>query len=386
MLLAFLSLTLNPLAAQMTLQPGDFNDDIGVDAHYHQRENVVVSPALPFNPSAGFWDFSSWNTGADVRVQVVPKAGTPYAGSYPAATNCAIQEIPGTDISYFYQHMGPAGVTVDGFGVNSLGITIVGDYQPDWVPFPLPMQVGDGGVQTVQYSYTILFLTVTITEVRAWDVAAEGTVRVPGVPYDMPCLVLHEFVSITDSLGVINENYHLYSWLAPGGFAGANGLVALQSQNGDGPSFTDCRNAFFLGDNNLSPEAAVPMLSVDTHDLSQSLGGNVTFTLDAGAGFAGRAYQLLGGMSGASPGIPLTGGGVLPVNFDALSSKILALSGSPTFLDFSGTLDAAGQATAVMQAPAPMPPSLLGAHLDFAYTTLSPFDFQSHTVWVEVGL
>lgn len=384
--LPVLTLALTPVAAQsVVLQPGDFNEDLGIDAHYHQQENVVVSPALPFNPSAGSWDFSSYGSGADVRVQVVPKAGTPYASNYPMATTCAIQEIPGTDTSYFYQHVGATGVTVDGFGVNSLGITIIGDYQPDWVPFPLPMQVGDGGVQTVQYSYNVLFITVTITEVRAWDVAAEGTVRVPGVPYDMPCLVLHEFVSVTDSLGVINDNYHLYSWLAPGGFAGANGLVALQSQNGDGPSFTNCRNAFFLGDHNLSPEAAAPMLGVDSHDLSQSLGGSVTFSLDAGPAFAGRDYQLLGGMSGASPGTPLAGGGHLPVTFDAVSSRILSLSGTPTFQDFAGTLDAAGQATAVLNAPAPMPASLLGTHLDFAFTTLSPFDFQSHSVWVEVG-
>ncbi|MGB0954325.1 MAG: hypothetical protein ACPG31_13995 [Planctomycetota bacterium] len=374
------------LAQSVVLEMGDFNHDIGIDAHYHHQQGYNYAPILPFNPSAGHWDFSSFNFGGDSRIQLVSKAGTPYANSFPNATSCAIQDIPGTDRSYFYQHTTTGSVVVDGFGVNSLGINITGDYNPDWVPFQFPMQLGDTGFQTNSYSYNIIFITVTVTENRTWDVAAEGTVRVPGVPYDMPCVVLHEYVTITDSLGATNENYHLYSWLTPGGFAGANGVAALQSNNFESAGFLVARNAFVMGDNNLAPEAAMPSLSVDTNALSLASGGTVQFSLDAGVANAGKDYQLLGSLSGASPGTVLPGGfSSIPVNFDPVAAQILALSGTPTFANFSGTLDASGQATATLNAPGPMPLSLAGAHLDFAFTTLNPFDFQSHTVWLEVG-
>ena len=175
-----------------------------------ESKHALPPPILPFNPSAGHWDFSSFNFGSDVRLQLVNKAGTPYASSYPSATSCSIQDVPGTDTSYFYHHTTTSSVVVDGFGVNSLGINVVGDYGPDWVPYVFPMQIGDSGAQTLSYSYDLVFITVTVTENRSWDIAAEGTVRVPGVPYDMPCLVMHEFVTISDSLGASNENFHAY--------------------------------------------------------------------------------------------------------------------------------------------------------------------------------
>lgn len=373
------------LAQSLVLQAGDFNEDLGVDAHYFYRTNHAASSVLPFDANAGHWDFSSFNTGGDARVQLVAPGGTPYAGSFPQATSCAIQDIPGTDRAYFYQHVGPQGVVVDGFGVSSLGTTVVGQYQPPWVPYPMPLQLGDGGVQNFSYSYRIIFLNVTVTELRVWNVVAEGTVRVPGVDYDMPCLVLHEFVTASDSLGTTNENYHLYSWITPGGFAGANGVVALQSDNNAAASFTQCRSSFVMGTNNLAPTAATPSLAVDTHDVSFANGGTVNFSLDAGPAHAGKAYQLLGGISGASPGTPLSGGGTLAVTYDPIAAQVLALSNTPNFVGFAGTLDAAGQATATLNVPTPLPAMLAGAHLDFAFTTVNPFDFQSHSTWLQVG-
>jgi hypothetical protein len=374
------------LAQTVVLQTGDFNHDIGIDAHYYHQEGISYAPILPFNATAGHWDFSAFAFGPDARIRLVDKAGTPYAGNYPTATSCAIQDIAGTGTSYFYQHVTTGAVVVDGFGVNSLGTTIIGDYSPDWVPFEFPMQVGDTGSQTVVYSYNLIFITVFVTENHTWEVIAEGTVRVPGVPYDMPCVVLHEWVTVSDSLGATNENYHLYSWLTPGGFAGANGVAALQSNNFESAGFVTVRNAFILGDNNLAPEAAAPTLSVDTHTVSLLNGGTVTFSLDAGVANAGRGYQLLGTASGASPGTPLPGGtSSIPLNYDPIFARILAQSGSTMFSGFDGTLDVAGQATAILNAPAPLPSSLAGMHFDFAYTLVNPFDFQSHTVWLEVG-
>ena len=160
----------------------------------------------------------------------------------------------------------------------------------------------------------------------------------------------------------------------------------MTSQNFDGPGFFSVRDAFILGENNLAPEAAVPSLAVDTNALSLATGGSVNFDLDAGLANAGRRYQLVGTLSGASPGTVLPGGAnSIPINFDPVAAQILALSGTSTFSNFDGTLDANGQATATLNAPSPLPASLAGAHLDFAYTLVGPFDFQSHTVWVQVG-
>lgn len=112
-----------------------------------------------------------------------------------------------------------------------------------------------------------------------------------------------------------------------------------------------------------------PLVS-DTQIIRQNPGGSVSFSLDAGMDHANRSYLLLGGATGTSPGTPLPGGVILPVNWDAFTDLEMALLGTPVFTGFMGKLDAAGCAQAVMDTLGPIP-GAAGIRLHFAYA-LSP--------------
>jgi plastocyanin len=130
---------------------------------------------------------------------------------------------------------------------------------------------------------------------------------------------------------------------------------------------------------------ADPSLSTDVSSLSAAFGGSVAFTLDAGPAFAGRLYGMTGSASGFAPGTLLPGGGVLPLNQDFVFDFIRRSFGSPMLTDFTGTLDANGQAFAMLEVfsslPAALPP---GTTLHFAFTTVNPYDFQSNPVSVDI--
>jgi len=124
----------------------------------------------------------------------------------------------------------------------------------------------------------------------------------------------------------------------------------------------------------------VPLpLGIDIDEVSFSTGDTVSFRLDAGASCGGSEYFLVGGISGTSPGTQLPGGGVIPLNRDAVTDYIIDNHADPMFLDFRGYLDGHGEASAELYLP-PSPPLPAGTIVYFAFTTLSPFDFQSNPV------
>ena len=112
-------------------------------------------------------------------------------------------------------------------------------------------------------------------------------------------------------------------------------------------------------------------------------GGAVDFSLDAGATDASRDYLLLGSISGTAPGSPLPGDrGTLPLNWDAFSTLLLraALQGSPATVDFHGTLDVGGAATARLDTLGPLPPAAVGLTWSLAYALARPWDRASNPV------
>lgn len=114
------------------------------------------------------------------------------------------------------------------------------------------------------------------------------------------------------------------------------------------------------------------MLSIDS-------AGSVPFTLFAGAAGAGRDYLLLGSASGTSPGTTLPGGAaVLPLNYDSFTELVLMLLNTPVFSNFMGTLDGQGLAQAQLATPGPMPPSVEGLTLHFAFALKNPWDTVSN--------
>lgn len=118
-------------------------------------------------------------------------------------------------------------------------------------------------------------------------------------------------------------------------------------------------------------------------DVLFTSGGQVELTLNAGVANAGRNYVLLGGFSGTNPGYTLPGGGILKINWDNMTTYIWNHINNANFVNFSGTLDAGGGATALLDTLGPLPPSIqTGWTLSFAFTTTGPYDFQSNAVGV----
>ncbi len=62
----------------------------------------------------------------------------------------------------------------------------------------------------------------------------------------------------------------------------------------------------------------------------------------------------------------------------------MPLLNTPVFLNFMGTLDASGQATAELNTGGPLPPGSVGIILSFAYCLNNPFDFVSNPINVEI--
>jgi hypothetical protein len=134
----------------------------------------------------------------------------------------------------------------------------------------------------------------------------------------------------------------------------------------------------------IDTDLSIPLpLWLDIDTLSASTEGTVRFTIDAGFSYAGRRYFLAGSMSGTSPGMTLPGGGVISLNRDGFTNYILAHYNNSIFVDFRGTLDGNGRATAVLNSPGSIP-FPVGTILNFAFTTEAPFDFQSNPVGVVI--
>ncbi|MFH2002210.1 MAG: S8 family serine peptidase, partial [Planctomycetota bacterium] len=115
----------------------------------------------------------------------------------------------------------------------------------------------------------------------------------------------------------------------------------------------------------------------------------VLFSLRAGAANAGRTYVLMGSISGSTPGTTLPGpaGLLLPLNMDFLTDLTLIYTNSILFQNFSGTLDAGGNATALLWMGRLLDdPSFIGTVLTFAYCAWPPpyFDFVSNAWDIEL--
>lgn len=118
-------------------------------------------------------------------------------------------------------------------------------------------------------------------------------------------------------------------------------------------------------------------------------GGNVNFSLDAGPGNAGRTYLLLGSISGTAPGFYLPGNkNILHLNWDILTEIIAVIvnPSSPVFVDFYGTLDSLGKATAAVDTNGPIP-GVINLTASFAYPLEGPpypWDFASNPVNIDI--
>jgi parallel beta-helix repeat protein len=126
----------------------------------------------------------------------------------------------------------------------------------------------------------------------------------------------------------------------------------------------------------------VPLYS-DTYVIPEDTGGVSNFIFNAGEDNANRNYILLGSVSGTDPGTPLPGGmATLPINWDAFTNIVLTLLNTSVFVNFLGTLDGSGTATAQLNVPPVTGFAPLTMH--YAYALNNPWDFVSNPVAVEI--
>lgn len=115
-------------------------------------------------------------------------------------------------------------------------------------------------------------------------------------------------------------------------------------------------------------------LQADTAAISVA-GGDVAFTLAAGAGQAGRNYLLFATLSGTSPGTPLPGGLVtLPLHRDVFTDLSLVYANTAFFPGSLGAPDATGAASAGFDTGGPFPAGAIGLTAHFADALFFPWD------------
>jgi len=108
-------------------------------------------------------------------------------------------------------------------------------------------------------------------------------------------------------------------------------------------------------------------LEIDVDQISATTGGSVQFKLSPGVSYSGKIYLMLGSVTGTSPGTPVKGGAVMPINFDLFTNLVLAYLNTPLFDKFTGIVDATGQASATFTAGSPLPPNAIGLKMNFAF-------------------
>ena len=156
---------------------------------------------------------------------------------------------------------------------------------------------------------------------------------------------------------------------------GAN--VIVQGDTGD--PFWRCEAAGAGTLTNLT--ITVEALSGSPSSVSLSGGGSHTLDLDAGAARAGQVYLMLGSTSGTSPGIPLGGGVVLPLNIpDGYFDFTLKKPNSAILSNSLNVLNGAGQEQATFTLPPGTDPSLAGIVVSHAYVMPLSLDFASNAV------
>lgn len=110
--------------------------------------------------------------------------------------------------------------------------------------------------------------------------------------------------------------------------------------------------------------------------LSIGAADSVAFHLDAEPGFGGRAFVLLGSMSGVFPGMDVNGY-TLPINQDNFTVSTYYNANSVVFPGFQSNLNAAGEADAWLDTPGPLASYYLGRTMHFAYVVHPPTEFAS---------
>jgi hypothetical protein len=173
-----------------------------------------------------------------------------------------------------------------------------------------------------------------------------------------------------------NGDFHL-NWLSPCINRGTNDGAPSEDIDGDP------RPHMGTVDMGVDEFVGIHPLTADGFTLSESTGGTINYTLDAGDWNASRNYFLLGSISGTESGIPLPGGmATLPLNWDFFTNIVINMINGFFFQNFAGVLDADGLGTATFNLPAGT--GATGLSMYYAYALSKPYDFTSNPVMIQV--
>jgi hypothetical protein len=157
--------------------------------------------------------------------------------------------------------------------------------------------------------------------------------------------------------------------------------VDADRQGGIHPLWCEGRN----GSQDVFTDTANLQLYTDVATLSAAVGGSVGFEIRIGPNHASQVYVLVATGSGTTPGLPLGGGLVVPINPDVFTDLSLQLAGSPVLPGSLGNLDAEGAAAAQFVLP-PFPAVLAGIYLHFSVVTIAGAAITHATPPTRVGL
>jgi len=138
---------------------------------------------------------------------------------------------------------------VQGIDFETGGYRFIGNYQPDYKCYALPMYDGAGWNTAWTWTYQIVpGLPYTANETHQKTIVAMGKVKVPfSGEHFWPCLVIKDYMEYSDNFGTLDTRW-IYEWVVPGRFGGANGVAAAQSTNGASQNFMIVENFFKLSD------------------------------------------------------------------------------------------------------------------------------------------
>lgn len=128
------------------------------------------------------------------------------------------------------------------------------------------------------------------------------------------------------------------------------------------------------------PVVKVEAIRSNTQVVSVLANGSQTLSLSAGPANAGRAYLVLGSISGTAPGVPVGAGLVLPLHYDEYFGTTRSNPNTAILQNSLGVLDAQGNATCVFHPTR----RFEGLTVHHAFLLLNPVDFVSEAEPVKV--
>jgi probable HAF family extracellular repeat protein len=271
--------------------------------------------------------------------------------------------------------MAPGTYCGAGQGLSSDGTWIVGDNHPDNNDSGWLWSADTGFIQTGTLSGWMF-------QGHPMDVSEDGKVVVGWSGYFMD-----QFAMIwTEDTGIVDLKQYLIDNGAtiPGS---VTSIALATSVSDDGTIITGHAGDLMFGYTGFIatiPPIEPKALEASEKTLSAREGGTVDFTLDAGVDNANRNYALLGSMTGTTPGTTLPGGLNLPLNWDAFTDLTVILANTAFAMGFQGTLDGSGLGAATLDTLGPIPPSSVGAVLDFAFVVYFPYDYVSNGVSLDI--